>query len=88
MVEKLCFIVLLLSAGLFAIGLTFGIGLMFFQRPQIREETVFFIMAVLGLTGVVCGIMLAERARRWPVPVSIGFIAKSPFQMSNVRKIR
>jgi hypothetical protein len=85
LVDKICFVFLLLSAAWTGGMLVFGVVVLA-SKPNTLEILTAVLYPCVGLIGLVVGFIVADRARVWGVPKRLGFIAKRPFQLLQVGK--
>jgi hypothetical protein len=80
-VEKLCFILLILSLLVFVPMLLFAPVVLFLGGTTRREILVSFAGLFGGGAIALTSLLAADRLTRWHVPKSLRFISKRPFQL-------
>lgn len=85
LVEKLCFIVLILSLLVFVPMLIFAPVILFSGPIGTREILV--SLAAIGGGGalIFASLVFADKASRWHVPNPLRFISKRPFQLVSIQ---
>lgn len=84
--EKLCFILVFLSAVVF-VPVLMMTPVLLSSRPTSREITVMVVGLGGGLICLIGGLLGADKAVRWYIPKSLKFISKQPFRVLGFKKL-
>jgi hypothetical protein len=85
LLEKLYFVILLLSAMWFGGMVVFG-AVILFSKPNLHEVLHAIFFPCFGLIGLVAGFWVANKTRLYCVPVPLRSIARHPFQLLKVKQ--
>ena len=83
--EKLCFILIILSAIVLVPVLVIT-PVLLFSRPTSSDIRMIVVGLGVGLICLAGGLLVADKAVRWCIPKSLKFISKRPIQLIALKK--